>query len=341
MDDNLKLKEITVIEPIYGEVIEPPGLAEFRAHLDADGKSTHTINAYLSDLRHYAQWLQTAIGMPFFPSTIARYDLQAYRKHCRHEERAAPATLNRRLAALRTFAEWAIKAGHLTLDIDALFTGVRPARSVKQPPHWLEEREYHRFMRTVEIGVNTGRQIGSKAKEPTIFGRKMAVRDGACITLMALAGLRVGEVAALRVADIRISARSGEVTIQSGKGDKTRKIPLTKDARTALSQWLAYRQGANPHAEPLFLGRRKGLGFGVNGIQERVNIIAAASGVPGVTPHRLRHTFARRFVVHNRERLGDDCLMMLKDLMGHERLETTMQYAQPGRAAMAAALEYL
>ncbi|HYY29720.1 MAG TPA: tyrosine-type recombinase/integrase [Chthoniobacterales bacterium] len=72
-------------------------------------------------------------------------------------------------------------------------------------------------------------------------GHGLARRNYALVQLMLQAGLRVGEVAALSVADVRIRERSGIVRIRQGKGRKEREVPLNATARRALGLYLEFR----------------------------------------------------------------------------------------------------
>lgn len=321
---------------VDGDISRASFFGDYREHLAAQGRSANTISAYLSDVKQFAEWFVKTNQMAFFPSCITNHDLRAYRRACRDVERVSASTLNRRLASLQSFAVWAQDVGHLDDEID-LFRGVQRGRRVEAGPNWLNDQEYHRLMRCAEQGANTGIWVGSKQVTPSEYGREMAIRDLALLSLMVLCGLRVAEVAALRWDDITLGERSGMVKVFAGKGDKDREVPMNAEARGWLRMWMEVCGGAEAGVA-VFSGRN-GDALGVRGMQERVSAIAGAAGVEAVTPHRLRHTFGRRFMLANRETLGDDALMILARLMGHERLETTLRYAQPGRAEMAAAIE--
>jgi site-specific recombinase XerD len=115
-------------------------------------------------------------------------------------------------------------------------------------------------------------------------------------TLMLRAGLRVGEVVALRRQDVLSDATPDQAARLRviGKGRKERIVYLTADAYAVVQRWLA-ESPASPDA-PL-CPNRHGQPMTVNGLQERLRHYAAKAGV-SVTCHQLRHTFARQLVEH-------------------------------------------
>lgn len=156
-----------------------------------------------------------------------------------------------------------------------------------------------------------------------------ARRDVALVQMMAHAGLRVGEIAALRVSSVELKERSGQVTVL-GKGSKRRVVPLNGEARRALSAWLASRPVVD--TEALFIGRR-GETLGVRAIQRILAQLGRAAGLEDLTPHVLRHTFAKNLVDAG---VG---LEKVADLLGHSRLDTTRIYTRPGQGDLERAAE--
>jgi integrase/recombinase XerC len=136
---------------------------------------------------------------------------------------------------------------------------------------------------------------------------------------MVYAGLREGEVCGLTTTAIELSERKGRVVVRKGKGDKQRCVPLNEAARRALRAWLDVRGEV---VGPLFIGKG-GDGLAERGIQRRVAELGQLAGID-VTPHQLRHTFAKRCL----DKGGQ--ITEVRDLLGHARLETTARYVQPG-----------
>ena len=160
-----------------------------------------------------------------------------------------------------------------------------------------------------------------------------AKRDVAVLNLLVRAGLRVGEVVALRVDDVELSQRKGHVVVKSGKGLKERTVPLPREARAALRAYLAVRPAWA--GEWLFVSRT-GKALTPRDVQRLVGKAARAAGLAKrVTPHTLRHTYATRAL-----RRGVD-LATVAHLLGHENLSTTARYLHPDEARVAEMVEEL
>ncbi|QSA98074.1 site-specific integrase [Methylococcus sp. EFPC2] len=162
----------------------------------------------------------------------------------------------------------------------------------------------------------------------------LARRNYALVQLMLQTGFRVGEVAALRIADVTLHDRSGGVHVRHGKGLKHREVPLNATARRALKQYLAEHPGAGA-GEPLFLSRRDSA-LPVRSIQAVISGIARRARlfrIP-VSAHTPRHTFALAYLRDNPGKLVE-----LASLLGHDSLDTTAIYTRASRDDLAADLE--
>lgn len=145
----------------------------------------------------------------------------------------------------------------------------------------------------------------------------LLLRDQAMMELFYSSGLRLAELAAMDIGDIDFG--EGFVTV-TGKGNKTRKVPLGSIASTALQAWLAQRALLNTDGDALFISNR-GRRISHRNIQSRLAQHALARGVPQhVHPHMLRHAFAS----HLLESSGD--LRAVQEMLGHANLSTTQIY---------------
>ena len=102
---------------------------------------------------------------------------------------------------------------------------------------------------------------------------------------------RVEECTRLDAEDFAVTARTGEVRLH-GKGDEVRSVPLSGPARKLVSAWLDVR---GRHSGPIWTGRRGPLT--VSGVTQVVLAAGEDAGIPGLRPHRCRHTFATRLQV--------------------------------------------
>ena len=289
-------------------------MTPFLASLAHDDLAPATLRGYRYDLRHFLAWYGTVQDSPFTIEGLAEYELIAYRQHMVAAGRR-PATINRRLDALRRLCRWARGTGALSADAAG---NVRPMRTVRnRQPVGLTDVEIHALLRAAGASSHG-----------------LAARNYALVQLMLQAGLRVGEVAALKVADITMNDRSGSVRIRQGKGLKARDVPLNATARRALKQHLDHRHVAGQDT-PLFISSRE-TAMPVRTIQSVVASIARRARLKrvAVSAHTLRHTFALGYLRDNPGKL-----LELAGLLGHESLDTTVVYTRPSRDDLAADLE--
>jgi site-specific recombinase XerD len=163
-------------------------------------------------------------------------------------------------------------------------------------------------------------------------------RDGAIVTVLLYTALRLHELVALDVGDVSVSARKGLLVVRSGKGDAYREVPLNRPCRAALEVWLASGEHdvADDGAErrrALFVGPR-GERLTPRSVDRVVRGVAARAGL-ALSAHVLRHT-----CVTNLVRGGND-LVLVAELAGHRRLETTRRYSMPSAADRQAAMDAL
>ncbi len=299
-------------------------LNQFTDFLRDTDRSEHTVAAYASDVGAFFIWLAERLGAAVEPVAVTVFDVKKYREHLLDGGRK-PAGINRRLASLRTFFNWAIEKELATTNPAQTLQGVKQER---RSPKALSAQEVYRLQRTAAGQRQLAQAKAGGAITPTVIA---ALRDEAVLNLLLYTGLRVGEAAALRLDDVTLNGKSGKVIVRSGKGLKYREVPLHKEARQALAAYLKARpKGEDDH---LFLGQRGPLGS--RGIQMQLTALGQTAGVE-VTPHMLRHTFATRLL---REAGAD--LVTVASLMGHASIATTQIYTQPGEADRIKAVEKL
>ena len=290
-------------------------LSDFGAFLRlqvADGDaSPHTIRSYLTNARQYATWCAER-GIE--PARATENNLLLYRQYlagC-----YGRGTVAVKLAAGRRLYEGAVWRG---------FRQDNPAAGLKAPKDKTEQAERAKFLPLDGLRRLLSAPIGNKPG---------AVRDRAMLALMGRHGLRVSEVCGLRLEDVTIRERSGKVNIHAGKGNTYREVPINRDARLTISEWLKVRpEDKGPH---LFTGRRHHQ-LRPRAVQRFLDKLARRAGLDPaeVTPHVCRHTFGKNLVD-----LGESLDRVAK-LMGHKDLSTTAIYTTPSRADLAAAVEKL
>jgi integrase/recombinase XerC len=275
-------------------------LAGYARRLERSPLSGHSPRTYLGAVRAYLTWLQHAPagGDPLSDATAKDWAVRDYRSYLVTVAKRATATVNKHLAALQDFYLWRGLGPP---------QGVRRHQVPRRAPRALEPRAKLRYLRAVEAWPGA--------------------RDRALALLPLYAGTRIAELRALDVADVRLSARKGELS---------RTVPVHPKLREALAGWLAGRP-SQPGADPaaLFTSGR-GTRMTTDAIADVITAITKAAGLDDhVTSHVLRHTFGTELT-----RRGVD-IVTVAELMGHASLETTRLYTRPSAADMQRAVDLL
>jgi integrase/recombinase XerC len=155
------------------------------------------------------------------------------------------------------------------------------------------------------------------------------LRDRAMFELLYSSGLRLAELVALDVDDGRLDLRQGEVTV-TGKGRKTRSVPVGARAREALREWLKARaQLARADEHALFVGAR-GARIAPRVVETRLKAWAKRRGLEAsVHPHMLRHSFASHVLQSSQD------LRAVQEMLGHSSISTTQVYTHLDFQALA------
>ena len=276
--------------------------------------SSASLRVYANDLSLFSRWYEKQSGLPFDPRNLTSIDLQSYRGHLQNVERKKPATINRRVQVLRSFARWAHETGLLAEDIGRHVKSIPTTKRLA--PRGLSRNEVNAFLRAAKSSR-----------------RGQADRNYAILQTLLQTGLRAGEITRLQVRDLKLGKRKGSLEVRSGKGRKARQVPLNASARDAVRAYLDGRQ-VGPES-PVFESERGGP-LTVAGLERLIHALRRRGGVEreGINVHTWRHTFALGWL---KDRPGD--LMGLQRLLGHERLDTTSIYAQLSQEDLAENLE--
>jgi integrase/recombinase XerC len=144
-------------------------------------------------------------------------------------------------------------------------------------------------------------------------------RDAAVMALLYGSGLRISEALGLKRRDVPLPGE-GDVLVVTGKGNKTRMVPVLQNVLSLIGDYVAQCPYALPANGPIFVGARGGP-LSARIIQLTMERLRGALGLPdSATPHALRHSFA----THLLSRGGD--LRAIQELLGHASLSTTQVY---------------
>ena len=293
-------------------------LDDFSQHLIETDRAPLTVKSYLRDLTLFARWFEHTNDQPLTPEALTPTDAREYKQRLINTDKASPATINRRLAALRAYVAWALKQGFIEYDP---LGAVQSVEEQPVAPKWLNKQEQYRVLREGEKTLHAAHTAAAK---------RQAIRDQAIVVVLLNTGLRVGELIALELGDVKLSERKGEVRVRSGKGTKARTVPLNQPAREALRHWLEAREETD--SDRVFVGKRGALTQ--NAVQRQLAEIGRRAKVD-LTPHMLRHTFAKNLVN------AKVSLEKVAALLGHSNLNTTRLYTLPSQADLAEATEVL
>lgn len=223
------------------------------------------------------------------PDQVRRY-LDTLLKH-----RLAPKTINERLVAIRSFYRY-LRDEENGIVENPTVKGMA-LRMPKPLPRYARQSELDLFFAVIRTK-----------------------RDRALFMLMLRCGLRVAEVANLRLD--AIDYQHNQIIVRGGKGAKDRTTYISNDAADALAAYLQIRP--KTPEQKIFLvekGIHKGKSLSVRGIQKRIEYYSKKSGV-SLSCHQLRHTMATQLL-----NAGAD-IVTIQELLGHSKIELTMRYSR-------------
>ncbi len=256
--------------------------------------SLHTVTNYQRDLKRLLAFCEqhklsswTALKISHIRQFIAEL----------HQRDLSGKTIQRALSAIRSLYRYLIREGLADLN---------PAQAVQAP------KSKKRLPSTLDVDQMNG------LLDIAVIDSVISYRDRAMMELFYSSGLRLAELTGLDIRDVDFSDQLVYVT---GKGNKSRVIPVGKKAISALYDWLEKRtQWASFEQTALFVGKQ-GRRLGERSIQKRLHYWGKKQGISDrVHPHRLRHAFAS----HMLESSGD--LRAVQELLGHADISTTQIY---------------
>jgi site-specific recombinase XerD len=272
-------------------------LERFSTELRGRGASPNTLRAYGTDLRELAAW---ASALDKGPGELRYKDLRGYAAVL-SERGLAKSSVGRKLAAVRSFHEHLVRRGDAHENPgDLLSTPKRDARLPK-------------VLGSQDVAALLDRIPASTPLE---------VRDRALFELAYSCGLRADELVKLDVGDPDFDGETVRVT---GKGQKTRIVPMGEPAQRALERYLmTARPALEPRQEePAFFLSRRGRRLSPSDIRRRLARWVREAAVAGrISPHTLRHSFATHLLE------GGADLRSIQELLGHASVSTTQVYTR-------------
>ncbi len=252
--------------------------------------AAHTLAAYSRDAA-----LLEKLSAGRDPRELGAADIRRFVASL-HGGGLSPRSLARLLSAWRGFFDWLAKHREVAANP---CKGIRAPRAARTLPEALSPDDASRLV-ALEDGSDAG------------------IRDRALFELAYSCGLRVSELTGLDVGSV--DAASGEARV-TGKGSKTRIVPVGGPALEALARWLPVRARLAAAGEPALFVGRTGKRLSPREVQRRIKRRAAAAGLGvDVHPHMLRHSFAS----HVLQSSGD--LRAVQEMLGHASIASTQVY---------------
>ncbi|HXQ10548.1 MAG TPA: tyrosine recombinase XerC [Caulobacteraceae bacterium] len=298
-----------------GALSAAEALAAWLEHLTHERRaSPRTVRAYGDGAAAYLAFLEQHHSGPLSLSALSEVspaDIRAYLAFRRGGERPlSPRSVSQALSIIRAFHRFLDRRLETPNAAIAIVRGPRVPQGAPRPVSAEQARGL-----IAEAGVDDEREDWQ------------ASRDAALITLLWGCGLRISEALSLKRAD----APLGESVRITGKGGKTRLVPVLPAVNEAIAGYLADLPFALDPTEALFRAARGGP-LGPRHAQALMQRLRGRLGLPAsATPHALRHSFATHLLA-----AGAD-LRVIQELLGHASLSTTQRYADVDAAGLLAA----
>ncbi len=261
--------------------IRQTALGQFRAYLERRQFSVHTIASYTLDLRLFF----TEVAVPL--AQVSFREVDQFVEH-QHQHGRAWATINRRLNALKHFFDFCLAQQWV-------------AGNPVKPSHF----------------VRRGRPLPkalSREQVQRLFAQIDHPMDRALFLVMLRCGLRVSEVAQLKLEQIDWEQQA--LSVIQGKGRKDRRVYMSPDAVASVQACLEQHPGARAQGYVFWNRKRVQQPLSIKAIQKKIERYAKAAGITA-SCHSLRHTFASNLLEHGAE------VVAIRDFLGHSQISSS------------------
>jgi len=303
---NMASHEVRAMSVSGRTVVLAQALVLFLQAKQLSGFSEKTIRAYAHDLRSFFKWIEGAALRQITWEDFNRGEISAW---CA-TKKLSTATIARRVSTLKSFCKWAFEERLITVNpLAALET----PRVRSKPPKYLTKKEYAYLLSVVRK-----------------FDKDKAIlpgRDYAILVLFVSTGLRISELMNIAITDVNLS---DETMLILRKGGNRQVLPIPKIAIRALRRWIRYRarfcQNVALLSDALFISnhRRPMNAETIRNLCKKWFEVAGLSQKQ-LSPHSLRHTFGTAQI-----NIGTP-IHVVKELLGHSSIESTMRYLHTRR----------
>lgn len=285
------------------QTLTPVDAAELDAFIDhlwlEDGLSKNTLESYRLDLTAFALWLPKQSKQLL---TVGQADIQQYLAV--KFPLSKPRSIGRLIASLRRFYRYLLRENRVTKD---------PTLQIESP----------KLPRSLPKSLNEDEVVGL-LNAPNVE-EAVGLRDRAMLELLYACGLRVSELVGIKLTEVSVNEGVVRVT---GKGSKTRLVPMGEEAADWLSRYIKYARSEilqKRLCDALFVTNR-GEAMTRQAFWYLIKRYAFLAGITKhISPHVLRHAFATHLLNH-----GAD-LRVVQMLLGHSDISTTQIYTHVAR----------
>ncbi|MDD1630083.1 MAG: tyrosine recombinase XerC [Methylococcaceae bacterium] len=270
-------------------------LADFFDQLTVEKRaSEHTVKSYQRDIKHLANYCTDKFI--HYWTGLTQSDLRAHIAS-RHRLGISSTSLQRELSAIRSFYNFLLKKR---------LADTNPAQHVKAP------KQARKLPKTLDVDqINGLLEAGTNSA--------LEIRDLAMFELFYSSGLRLSELAALNLTDVDLPDNS--LIVRTGKGGKSRLLPIGSKAATAINNWLQQRLKNVAASESALFVSNRGTRLSQRSIELRLNQWCKKKGIAEhIHPHMLRHSFASHLLESSQD------LRAVQELLGHSNISTTQIY---------------
>jgi len=271
-------------------------LDAFIDYLIKNDKSSGTISIYTANIKGFIKYYIESYGEEFIPKNIIMMDLQDYRNYLLNIKRQKASTINNKIAALREYFYF--------LQSDGIIKN-NPAEGIKKirtnkptAPKSFSDSDFRKIKRYV--------YRSQKKLWIVIF------------ELLSKTGIRVSELINIRLSDITINERSGNLRV-IGKNQKERNIPLHLDVRKAITSYMKVRDKMSISLDYFLISERKNH-FTRSGIYKMLKRWENDTNIK-IHPHMFRHHFAIQIL-----KTPNSDINTVQYLLGHESIESSAVY---------------
>jgi integrase/recombinase XerC len=270
-------------------------LSDFLAQLTIEKRaSQYTVKSYKRDLNCLSTYCESKSISLW--TDLKQTNIRSYMAS-RHHQGLSSTSLQRELSAIRSFFNFLLKNQ---------LTDNNPVQYIKAP------KKPRKLPKTLDVD-----QIKSLLEAGT--NSTIEIRDLAMFELFYSSGIRLSELAQLNLTDIDLTDKS--LIVRSGKGGKSRMLPIGSKAVVAINTWLEHRiKSATSTETALFISTR-GTRLGQRSIELRLKQWCKKKGIAEhIHPHMLRHSFATHLLESSQD------LRAVQELLGHSNISTTQIY---------------